>query len=97
MKKNSFARAAEAVLIALALCVMVVLAFSVQRVSEESNLAALSAVNGWYRVEDGERVGVALPDVLGGDAPVALYTDALTAADAGRVFSARGVQYGLEI
>lgn len=30
-------------------------------------------------------------------APVALYTDALTAADAGRVFSARGVQYGLEI
>lgn len=46
MKKSSFARAAEAVLIALALCVMVVLAFSVQRVSEESNLAALSTVNG---------------------------------------------------
>lgn len=97
MKKNSFAHAAEAVLIALALCVMTVLAFSVQRISKESNLAALSAVGGWYRVEDGERVGVELPDVLGGDAPVALYTDALTAADAGRVFSARGVQYGLEI
>lgn len=97
MKKSSFARAAEAVLIALTLCVMVVLAFSVQRISEKSNLAALSAVGGWYRVEDGERVSVALPDVLGGNAPVALCTDALTAADAGRVFSARGVQYGLEI
>ena len=97
MKKISFAHAAEAVLIALALCVMAVLVFSVQRISKESNLAALSAVNGWYRVENGERVGVELPDVLGGDAPVALYTDALTAADAGRVFSARGVQYGLEI
>ena len=97
MKKSSFARATEAVLIALALCVMVVLAFSVQRISKESNLAALSAVGGWYRVEDGERVTVNLPDVLGGDAPVALCTDALTAADAGRVFSARGVQYGLEI
>lgn len=97
MKKNSFARAAEAALIALALSMMAVLAFSVQRVSDESGLAALSAVNGWYRVEDGERVVVELPDVLGGGAPVALYTDALTAADAGRVFSARGVQYGLEI
>lgn len=97
MKKSSFAHAAEAVLIALALCVMIVLAFSVQRVSDERNLAALSAVGGWYRVEDGERVSVELPDVLGGDAPVALCTDALTAADAGRVFSARGVQYGLEI
>ena len=97
MKKSSFARAAEAVLIALALCVMVVLAFSVQRISEKSNLAALSAVDGWYRVENGERVSVALPDVLSGDAPVTLCTDALTAADAGRVFSARGVQYGLEI
>lgn len=97
MKKSSFARAAEAVLIALTLCVMAVLAFSVQRLSEESELAALSVVGGWYRVEDGERVSVALPDVLGGDLPVALCTDALTAADAGRVFSARGVQYGLEI
>lgn len=97
MKKSSFARAAEAVLIALTLCVMAVLSFSVQRISEESNLAALSVVGGWYRVEDGERVSVALPDVLGGDAPVSLCTDALTAADAGRVFSARGVQYGLEI
>ena len=97
MKKNSFARAAEAALIALALSVMAVLAFSVQRVSDESGLAALSAVGGWYRVEDGERVSVELPDVLGGGAPVALYTDALTAADAGRVFSAQGVQYGLEI
>ena len=97
MKKSSFARAAEAVLIALTLCVMAVLAFSVQRISEESNLAALSVVGGWYRVEDGERVSVALPDVLGGDLPVALCSDALTAADAGRVFSARGVQYGLEI
>ena len=46
MKKSSFAHAAEAVLIALALCVMVVLAFSVQRLSEKSNLAALSAVGG---------------------------------------------------
>ena len=97
MKKSSFARAAEAVLIALTLCVMTVLVFSVQRISDESGLAALSAVNGWYRVENGERVIVNLPDVLSGDAPVALYTDALTAADAGRVFSARGVQYGLEI
>lgn len=94
MKKSSFTRAAEAVLIALTLCVMVVLAFSVQRISDES---ALSAVNGWYRVKNGERVIVNLPDVLSGDAPVALYTDALTAADAGSVFSARGVQYGLEI
>lgn len=97
MKKSSFAHAAEAVLIALALCVMTVLVFSVQRLSEKSNLAALSAVGGWYRVEDGERVPVNLPDVLSGDAPVTLYTDALTAADAGRVFSVRGVQYGLEI
>ena len=97
MKKNSFARAAEAVLIALTLCVMTVLVFSVQRISDESGLASLSAVNGWYRVENGERVSVELPDVLGGDLPVALCTDALTAADAGRVFSARGVQYGLEI
>ena len=80
MKKSSFARAAEAVLIALSLCVMVVLAFSVQRVSDESGLAALSAVGGWYRVENGERVSVELPDVLGDDAPVALCTDALTAA-----------------
>ena len=83
MKKSSFARAAEAVLIALALCVMAVLVFSVQRLSEKSNLAALSAVGGWYRIEDGERVIVNLPDVLSDDAPVALYTDALTAADAG--------------
>ena len=97
MKKSSFARAAEAALIALALSVMAVLAFSVQRVSDESGLAALSAVNGWYRVEAGERVSVELPDFLGDGAPVALYTDELTAADAGRVFSARGVQYGLEI
>ena len=97
MKKSSFARAAEAALIALALCVMAVLVFSVQRLSEESGLTALSAVGGWYRVENGERVSVALPDVFGGGAPVTLCTDALTAADAGRVFSARGVQYGLEI
>lgn len=97
MKKSSFARAAEAALIALALCVMAVLALSVQRLSEESGLAALSAVGGWYRVEDGERVSVALPDIFGSGAPVALCTDELTAADAGRVFSAQGVQYGLEI
>ena len=97
MEKSSFARAAEAALIALALCVMAVLALSVQRLSEESGLAALSAVGGWYRVENGERVSVALPDVFSGGAPVTLCTDELTAADAGRVFSARGVQYGLEI
>lgn len=97
MKKSSFARAAEAALIALALCMMAVLALSVQRLSEESGLAALSAVGGWYRIEDGERVAVNLPDVLVGGAPVALCTDELTAADAGRVFSAQGVQYGLEI
>ena len=70
MKKSSFARAAEAALIALALCVMAVLSLSVQRLSDESGLAALSAVGGWYRVENGERVSVALPDVFGGGAPV---------------------------
>lgn len=78
MEKSSFARAAEAALIALALCVMAVLVFSVQRLSEESGLAALSAVGGWYRVENGERVAVNLPDVLVGGAPVALCTDELT-------------------
>ena len=44
MKKSSFACAAEAALIALALCVMAVLVFSVQRLSDASGLAALSAV-----------------------------------------------------
>lgn len=98
MEKSSFARAAEAALIALALCVMAVLVFSVQRLSEESGLAALSAVGGWYRVENGERVSVALPDVFGGGAPVALCTDELDCGGTrGRVFSAQGVQYGLEI
>ena len=49
-------------------------------------------MGGWYRVENGERVSVALPDVFGGGArhPLHRRTDG---GGRGRVFSAQGVQY----
>ena len=61
--------------------------------------APVSVVSDWYRLQDGQRIEVRLPANLtpGPDGSLTLYCDKLTRSDAGKFFSARGIQYGLEI
>ncbi len=64
---------------------------------QDDKACTLSA--GWYVLADGKRVDVALPESLSSaaDGTLTLCNDTLTQADAGKMLSARGVQYGLEI
>lgn len=61
--------------------------------------APVSVVSDWYRLQDGQRIEVRLPANLtpGPDGSLTLYCDKLTRSEAGKFFSARGIQYGLEI
>lgn len=60
----------------------------------------LSTLNtGWYQLTDGVRREIALPVTLSAEPgqTLTLYNDTLTARDAGKLLSARGVEYGIEI
>ena len=62
--------------------------------------AALSTLStGWYQLTDGVRREVTLPAALetGPGQTITLYNDTLTDSDGGKVLSARGVEYGIEI
>ena len=60
-------------------------------------LAALST--GWYQLTDGVRRDVTLPAALPAEPgqTLTLYNDTLTDSDGGKVLSARGVEYDIEI
>lgn len=60
-------------------------------------LAALST--GWYQLTDGVRRDVTLPATLPAEPgqTLTLYNDTLTDSDGGKVLSARGVEYDIEI
>lgn len=61
---------------------------------------ALSTLStGWYQLTDGVRREVTLPAALetGPGQTITLYNDTLTDSDGGKVLSARGVEYGIEI
>lgn len=54
---------------------------------------------GWYQLTDGVRREVTLPAKLPAEPgqTITLYNDTLTDSDGGKVLSARGVEYGIEI
>lgn len=54
--------------------------------------------NGWYQIQDGEKVFLTLPCSVSPDSngKVVIYNDALADADKGKYISTRGVQYQLE-
>lgn len=54
---------------------------------------------GWYQLTDGVRREIAFPVTLPAEPgqTLTLYNDTLTARDAGKLLSARGVEYGIEI
>lgn len=61
---------------------------------------ALSTLStGWYQLTDGVRREVTLPAALetGPGQTITLYNDTLTDSDGGKVLSARGVEYDIEI
>ena len=54
---------------------------------------------GWYQLTDGVRREIVLPVTLPAEPgqTLTLYNDTLIARDAGKMLSARGVEYGIEI
>ena len=70
--------------------------FQLQRPSEPDGVAQL---DGWYYLQDGQRVEVSLPCslTLDGGADLVLYNDSLSSADASSALTTRGAVYRLRI
>lgn len=73
------------------------LAAGLHQRAPDGTLSTLST--GWYQLTDGVQREVTLPAKLpaGPGQTITLYNDTLTDSDGGKVLSARGVEYGIEI
>lgn len=97
MKNRTLRRAAETLVLLLIAAMAVFLAAGLHQREPDGSLSTLS--DGWYQMTDGVRREVTLPAALPA-APgqtITLYNDTLTDSDGGKVLSARGVEYGIEI
>lgn len=97
MKHKTLRCTAETVALLLTVAM---LAFLVAGLHQHDPDRVLSTLNtGWYQLTDGVRHEITLPVTLPAEPgqTLTLYNDTLTARDAGKLLSARGVEYGIEI
>lgn len=97
MKHRTLRCAAETLVLLLIAAMAVFLAAGLHQRGPDGALSTLST--GWYQLTDGVRREVTLPAALetGPGQTITLYNDTLTDSDGGKVLSARGVEYGIEI
>ena len=97
MKNRTLRRAAETLVLLLIAAMAVFLAAGLHQHEPDGSLTTLST--GWYQLTDGVRREVTLPAALPAEPgqTITLYNDTLTDSDGGKVLSARGVEYGIEI
>ena len=97
MKHRTLRCAAETLVLLLIAVMAVFLAAGLHQREPDGSLTTLST--GWYQLTDGVRREVTLPAALetGPGQTITLYNDTLTDSDGGKVLSARGVEYGIEI
>lgn len=97
MKHRTLRCAAETLVLLLIAAMAVFLAAGLHQRAPDGALSTLST--GWYQLTDGVRREVTLPAALetGPGQTITLYNDMLTDSDGGKVLSARGVEYGIEI
>ena len=97
MKNRTLRRAAETLVLLLIAAMALLLAAGLHQHEPDGALAALST--GWYQLTDGVRRDVTLPATLPAEPgqTLTLYNDTLTDSDGGKVLSARGVEYDIEI
>lgn len=97
MKNRTLRRAAETLVLLLIAAMALLLAAGLHQHEPDGALATLS--DGWYQLTDGVRHEAALPVTLETEPgqTLTLYNDTLTDSDGGKLLSARGVEYGVEI
>ena len=97
MKNRTLRRAAETLVLLLIAAMALLLAAGLHQHEPDGALSTLS--DGWYQLTDGVRREVTLPAALPAEPgqTITLYNDTLTDSDGGKVLSARGVEYGIEI
>ena len=97
MKHRTLRCAAETLVLLLIAAMAAFLAAGLHQRAPDGTLSTLST--GWYQLTDGVRREVTLPAALetGPGQTITLYNDTLTDSDGGKVLSARGVEYGIEI
>lgn len=97
MKNRTLRRAAETLVLLLIAAMALLLAAGLHQREPDAALSTLST--GWYQLTDGGRRDVTLPAALETEPgqTITLYNDTLTDSDGGKVLSARGVEYGIEI
>lgn len=97
MKNRTLRRAAETLVLLLIAAMAVFLAAGLHQREPDGSLTTLST--GWYQLTDGVRHELTLPVTLETEPgqTITLYNDTLTDSDGGKVLSARGVEYGVEI
>lgn len=97
MKHRTLRCAAETLVLLLIAVMAVFLAAGLHQRAPDGALSTLST--GWYQLTDGVRREVTLPAALetGPGQTITLCNDTLTDSDGGKVLSARGVEYGIEI
>lgn len=97
MKNRTLRRAAETLVLLLIAAMAVFLAAGLHQHEPDGSLTTLST--GWYQLTDGVRHEAALPVTLETEPgqTITLYNDTLTDSDGGKLLSARGVEYGVEI
>lgn len=97
MKHRTLRCAVETLVLLLIAAMAVFLAAGLHQRAPDGALSTLST--GWYQLTDGVRREVTLPAALetGPGQTITLYNDMLTDSDGGKVLSARGVEYGIEI
>ena len=97
MKNRTLRRAAETLVLLLIAAMALLLAAGLHQREPDGALSTLS--DGWYQLTDGVRHEVTLPVTLETEPgqTITLYNDTLTDSDGGKVLSARGVEYGIEI
>lgn len=97
MKNRTLRRAAETLVLLLIAAMAVFLAAGLHQREPDGSLTTLST--GWYQLTDGVRHEAVLPVTLETEPgqTITLYNDTLTDSDGGKLLSARGVEYGVEI
>ena len=97
MKNRTLRRAAETLVLLLIAAMALLLAAGLHQHEPDGALSTLS--DGWYQMTDGVRHELTLPVTLETEPgqTITLYNDTLTDSDGGKLLSARGVEYGVEI
>ena len=97
MKHKTLRCAAETAALLLTVAMLTFLIAGLHQHEPDRELSTLDS--GWYQLADGVRHEVALPVTLPAapEQTLTLYNDTLTDSDAGKLLSARGVEYGIEI